>query len=625
LNLAKLKQWKVPTLKDTGSDSLKVVICSGKGGTGKTTLALSMAWTLGRAEGFSLPVKLLDCDVEEPNCHLFLRGNYDTLMPVLAEKPVFDMQLCNGCGRCSNKCRYNAIAVVKGKPLVFNDLCHSCGVCGVICPRDAISLKAIAIGEVLADNNHRPFSFMFGRLNVGESQSPMVIGEMLKHALPDGLNIIDGPPGTACNTVKAIAAADKVILVTEPTPFGANDLALALDLCAQLQKPCAIVINRSDSNDQLIENLAESYQVSVVGKIPFKREYARACSDGLILTEEFPELRAGVISSFSRLLSEAAVPLTVKYETEARGECRVASASADTQKSDNYQEITVLSGKGGTGKTTVTGAFVALADSLVAADCDVDAANLRLIMNEKILYTERACLGSEAVIDQRKCTKCDKCFEACRFGAIDFDKQADRYSVNALNCEGCGLCIEICPAKAISEKRAETGSLMLSESTRGQLVHAKLAPAAENSGKLVSMVRSLAFAIVDQQQKEWLLVDGPPGTACPAIASVTGSDRVILVTEPTIAAVHDLERIIKLVRHFGLKPEIIINKVDINPTYARKIRDLADNAGYKILGEIPFDDTVKEAIKAGVPVVDFNDGPASQALRTIWNKIKETR
>jgi MinD superfamily P-loop ATPase len=121
------------------------------------------------------------------------------------------------------------------------------------------------------------------------------------------------------------------------------------------------------------------------------------------------------------------------------------------------------------------------------------------------LYTERACLGSEAVIDQRKCTKCDKCFEACRFGAIDFDKQADRYSVNALNCEGCGLCIEICPAKAISEKRAETGSLMLSESTRGQLVHAKLAPAAENSGKLVSMVRSLAFAIVDQQQKEWLL------------------------------------------------------------------------------------------------------------------------
>jgi len=615
----------VPTLKDTGSESLKVVVCSGKGGTGKTTLALSLAWTLGHAEEFSMPVRLLDCDVEEPNCHLFLRGNYAEQIPVLAEKPVFDMQLCIGCGRCANKCRYNAIAVVKGKPLVFNDLCHSCGVCGAVCPHDAITLKPEPIGEVLVDGSHRPFSFMFGRLQIGESQSPMVIGKMLEHVLSTGLNIIDGPPGTACNTVKAIGAADKVILVTEPTPFGANDLALALDLCAQLHKPCGIVINRSDNNDGLIEALAERYRVPVIGKIPFKREYARACSDGLILTAEYPELRAEVIGSFSRLLSAAAVPAVVAADKIEHDECRIDSGSAADRKSDDYQELTVLSGKGGTGKTTVTGALIALSDSLVAADCDVDAANLRLLMNDRVLYTERACLGSEAVIEQRKCIKCGKCFEQCRFAAIDFDAAAGTYRVNELNCEGCGLCVEICPAKAISEKRAETGNLMLSESARGRLVHAKLAPAAENSGKLVSMVRSLAFAIADQQQKEWLLVDGPPGTACPAIASVTGSDRVMLVTEPTIAAVHDLERIIKLVRHFGIKPEIVINKADINPTYARKIRDLADTAGYRILGEIPFDETVKEAIKAGVPIVDFNEGPASQAVKNIWNRIKETR
>ena len=615
----------MPTLKDTGSDSLKVVICSGKGGTGKTTLALSLAWTLGQAEEFSLPVRLLDCDVEEPNCHLFLRCNYENPVPVLAEKPVFDMRLCDGCGICANKCRYNAIAVVKGTPLVFNDLCHSCGVCGVVCPRGAINLKDTAIGEMLIDDSHRPFSFMFGRLNVGESQSPMVIGEMLKHTLPDGLNIIDGPPGTACNTVKAVSAADKVILVTEPTPFGANDLGLALDLCAQLNKPCGVIINRSDRNDQLIEDLAARYRVPIIGKIPFGREYARACSDGLILTREFPELRAEVISSFSHLLSDAAVPVPPVVASSRQGACRTEMSSEPSQKPDDDQELTILSGKGGTGKTTVTGAFVSLAGSLVAADCDVDAANLRLLMNDHMLYSERACLGTEAVIDQSKCVSCGRCYEGCRFDAIDFDSQSNRYTVNELNCEGCGLCLEVCPAKAIGEKRAETGNLMLSESARGRLVHAKLAPAAENSGKLVTMVRNLAFATLAEQNKEWLLVDGPPGTACPAIASVTGTDRVILVTEPTIAAVHDLERIIKLVRHFGLKPEIIVNKADINPTYARKIRDLADTAGYKILGEIPFDDTVKEAIKAGVPIVDFNDGPASQALKNIWTKVKETR
>jgi MinD superfamily P-loop ATPase len=535
------------------------------------------------------------------------------------------MQRCDGCGICAAKCRYNAIAVVKGKPLLFNDLCHSCGVCGVVCPRDAITMKHEPIGEVLADNSYRPFSFMFGRLNVGESQSPMVIGEMLKHTLSDGLNIIDGPPGTACNTVKAVGAADKVILVTEPTPFGANDLALALDLCAQLEKPCGVVINRSDNNDELIEKLAGRYQVPVIGKIPFKRDYARACSDGLILTSEFPELRSEVINSFSRLLSEATVPQPGRSEKVAQGECRIDPIAATNDKSDGYQELTILSGKGGTGKTTVTGSFVSLAESLVAADCDVDAANLRLIMNDNQLYSERICLGAEAIIDAEKCIACGKCQAGCRFSAIDYDENTKKYRVNELNCEGCGLCLEVCPVNAISEKRADTGRLMLSDSAHGRLVHAKLAPAAENSGKLVTMVRNLAFAIVDQQQKDWLLVDGPPGTACPAIASVTGSDRVILVTEPTIAAVHDLERIIKLVRHFGLKPEIIINKADINPTYARKIRDLADNAGYRILGEIPFDDTVKEAIKAGVPVVDFNEGLASQALKNIWTRVKESR
>lgn len=609
-------------MKDTGSESLKVAVCSGKGGTGKTTFALSLAWTLGKAEEFKLPVRVLDCDVEEPNCHLFIRADYESPVLVLAEKPEFDMQLCIGCGRCAKKCRYNAIAVVKGKPMVFDDMCHSCGVCGSICPHDAINLVHKPIGELLIDKNHRPFSFAFGRLNVGESQSPMIVSELMKQALKDGVNIIDGPPGTACNTVKTIGAADKVILVTEPTPFGAHDLALALDLCAELGKPCGIVINRSEDGNSLIEEIADRYHVPIIGRVPFNRDYARACSEGLILAAEFASLRPEIINSFSRLLSESAVPDKIA-RSEAVGQ--KISVRRNSGGGSDYVEMTILSGKGGTGKTTVAGAFVSLSDSRVCADCDVDAANLRLILKDRLIESEKVCLGSLAEIDQRKCIKCGKCYDACRFDGILKDSPAGAYAVNDLNCEGCGFCIEICPARAIGETPAETGVLKLSESERGLLAHASLTAAAENSGKLVTMVRDLAFALVEREKKDWLLVDGPPGTACPAIASITGTDRVILVTEPTVAAIHDLERIIKLVRHFGVTPEIIINKADINGMMTHRIKDMAKAGGYKVLGEIPFDETVKEAIKAGVPIVEFNNGAASEALRNIWKIIKESR
>lgn len=602
---------------------MKIAICSGKGGTGKTTYALSLAWTLGNSESFDLPVRVMDCDVEEPNCHLFLHCDYQPPVAVLAEKPEFNMERCDGCGICAEKCRYNAIAIVKGQPLVFEDMCHSCGLCAAVCPRDAITLVNKPIGEILLDDKHQPFSFVFGRLKVGESQSPMIVAKLQDHALKNGINIIDGPPGAACNTVKTISSADKVILVTEPTPFGAHDLALALDLCCELNKPCGIVINRAEENSTLIEDLAARYHVPIIGRIPFKREYARACSEGLILAAEYPVLREGIISSFSQLVSDATVPMKIAPEIISEGHELLATLGGG--KSDDYLELTILSGKGGTGKTTVAGAFAALAESKICADCDVDAANLSMILDTQARQAQRISLGSLAIIDPNQCTKCGKCYAECRFEGIDLDPETGAYSVNPFNCEGCGLCLEICPVNAISEEKAETGILKVSDSTAGLLAHANLTVAAENSGKLVSMVRDLAFTLVRKEPKDWLLVDGPPGTACPAIASVTGTDRVVLVTEPTVAAIHDLERIIKLARHFGLKPEIIINKADINGRMASRIKDLAAKGGYRILGEIPFDETVKEAIKAGKPITEFNFGPAAMALKDIWKNIKETR
>ncbi len=611
-------------MKDTGSESFKIAVCSGKGGTGKTTYALSLAWTLGKASEFSLPVKLIDCDVEEPNCHLFLRADYQQTQDVTAEKPIFDMDKCIGCGKCARKCRYNAIAVVKGKPIVFNDLCHSCGVCAAICPHDAIELKEQGIGKIFVDDNHRPFKFAYGLLNIGESQSPMIIDKLLKQALENGVTIVDGPPGTACPTVKTISGADKVALVTEPTPFGAHDLALALNLCSELNKPCGIIINRSDANDSIIEELAARHQVKIVGRIPFKREYARVCSEGHILAAEHPGLRESIIASFSELLSDARIPVRVEPE-HLETDDSFKPSSNEVYSENGYQEITILSGKGGTGKTTVAAAFSALAENRIFADCDVDAANLRLLLNGRTLYAKEIRLGHEAIIDPFKCTKCGICAEKCRFGAISQDPATGKFVVNSFLCEGCGLCLEICPAKAIGEKEAETGRLMLSETGKGTLIHADLATAAENSGKLVSMVRDLAAATAEQQQRDWLVSDGPPGTACPAIAAVTGTDRVVLVTEPSVAALHDLERIMKLVRHFGLKPAIIINKGDINPTVCHRIRELAQKSGAEVLGDIPFDETVKEAIKAGKPLTDFNDGPAARAIKEVWNKFKEKK
>ncbi len=604
---------------------MKIAICSGKGGTGKTTVSLSLAWALGQSEYFRKPVCLLDCDVEEPNCHLFLHCDYDDPETVSADKPEFIADKCIGCGRCANKCRYNAIAMVKGTPLVFNDMCHSCGVCAAVCPHQAIKMQQLPIGEILRATENRYFRFAYGRLKIGESQSPMVITRLIKSAPDSALVILDGPPGTACSAVKTIGTADRVILVTEPTPFGAHDLSLALNLCNELEKPAGIVINRSDENDTIIEKLAEHHAVPIIGRIPYSREYARTCCEGKILSAEFPTLRPLFIDCYTRFIDTAKVPVRFNPDLTSNLEYGQSPATVE-QKQGNYQEITILSGKGGTGKTTVTGAFAALAESRVFADCDVDAANLSLLLRGRNLYRSSISLGSQATINPLKCTKCGKCYEECRFEAIQVDPHNGGYRVHESHCEGCGLCIEICPAKAISEKRCETGKLMMSEGLGSTLIHADLNTAAENSGKLVSMVRDLAFAVVEQQNKEWLICDGPPGTACPAIAAVTGSDRVILITEPSVAALHDLERVIKLVRHFGLIPEIIINKADINAPGTRRIHDLATAGGYKVIGEIPFDDAVKQSIKAGIPIVEYDrNSPASQSLVNIWKKIKETR
>jgi len=511
--------------------------------------------------------------------------------------------------------------MVKGKPIFFPDLCHSCGMCEVVCPRSSVELRPQQIGEILLDEDKKPFSFAMGNLKIGESLAPKIIQSLKKYALDESINILDGPPGTNCPAINTISDSTAALLVTEPTRFGAHDLELALRLCSDLKIPAGIIINRSGDNESVIEDLADKYETSIIGKIPFRREYAECCSRGGILAEDYPELQEVLVECFSKLID---LVKENKYPKSCATEKAVVLHERPIitpRGHSDYTELTVLSGKGGTGKTTVTASLSALARDRMFADCDVDASNLHLLMGGETWHRQKINIGISAKIDPSKCIACGKCASLCSFNAISKDVETGKFVVEESKCEGCGLCIEICPAKAITELEALTGYLMATHTERGELTHAELGIGADNSGKLVTLVRNLAADQAHKSGSEWLLVDGPPGIACPVIASVTGTDKVIIVTEPTIAGHHDLERVLDLVAHFGLSAGVIINKSDLNSEMVDKIIQTVRLKKCKIFGKIPFDESINEALKKGIPIVEYNDGKASRAIQEIWNNM----
>lgn len=282
-------------------------------------------------------------------------------------------------------------------------------------------------------------------------------------------------------------------------------------------------------------------------------------------------------------------------------------------------ELVVISGKGGTGKTTMVGALAASASDKVLADCDVDAANLHLllrpIIEEKIAYE-----GSElAQIEKSKCLGCGNCAEACRFGAIVSEDGV--YRVDPLSCEGCGVCLQVCPAGAVSLKPRLSGWIYVSHTDYGPFVHGELLPGEENTGKLVAAVKMRARAITKDTGAKWLFVDGAPGIGCPVIASLSGAHAVLIVTEPSLSALHDLKRAAELARHFRAKVSVMINKADLAPNIVEKIEMEASEEGLPILGHIPYDEAVIRAQAAGRPVVEYNSWPAAQAIQALWQKL----
>ena len=275
------------TLLREGIIEMKIAIASGKGGTGKSTVSTNLAYLLSKSYK---DVCLLDCDVEEPNCHIFLKPFFDISKPVYVPVPEINTEKCIQCGKCAEVCQYNALAFVKGKVIVFPELCHGCGSCGLICPSAAITETGRELG-IVESGISTGFNFIHGKLRIGEAMSPPLIKAVKKEADKKDFRfqLLDCPPGTSCPVIAAVSDSDYVFMVTEPTPFGLYDLKLAVDVMRKIGLPFGIVINRSGENDKLIEDYAKSEDIKILTKIPDSRAIAECYSKGELVLKHLPE------------------------------------------------------------------------------------------------------------------------------------------------------------------------------------------------------------------------------------------------------------------------------------------------------------------------------------------------
>jgi MinD superfamily P-loop ATPase len=283
------------------------------------------------------------------------------------------------------------------------------------------------------------------------------------------------------------------------------------------------------------------------------------------------------------------------------------------------KELIVISGKGGTGKTSVIAAFASLAESKVLCDADVDAADLHLILHPQVRMRTDFKSGHTAEIDEDRCTGCGQCLDLCKFGAI-----SDDFKVNPVDCEGCGVCVYFCPEKAIDFPENTCGEWFISDTRLGPMVHARLGIAEENSGKLVTLVRQESKKLADEKDIDLILTDGPPGVGCPVIASIGGASAVLVVTEPTLSGIHDMERVIQLAKHFKVPAMVCVNKFDLNRDLTRDIEAFAEGEGLSCLGRIPFDQIFTEAMVQGQTIFEYHAGSkAGAAIRHIWENLSK--
>ena len=284
------------------------------------------------------------------------------------------------------------------------------------------------------------------------------------------------------------------------------------------------------------------------------------------------------------------------------------------------KELVVISGKGGTGKTSVVSAFAALAKNKVLCDADVDAADLHLVMDPKITEQYDFQAGNSAIIDRDKCTECGLCLDLCRWNAIN-----DHFEIDPIECEGCGVCVYFCPEKAIDFPVKTCGEWFISETRFGPMVHARLGIAEENSGKLVTLVRQEAKKLSEEKGLDLILTDGPPGVGCPVIASIGGANALLIVTEPTVSGEHDMDRVAQLADHFRVPALVCVNKFDLNPDKTRDIEKYVTEKNLTFLGQIPFDPVFTRAMVQGKTILEYDHhSEGCKAIHELWENISQT-
>jgi len=281
------------------------------------------------------------------------------------------------------------------------------------------------------------------------------------------------------------------------------------------------------------------------------------------------------------------------------------------------KQLTILSGKGGTGKTTIAASFAVLAKNAVVADCDVDAPDLHMLLHPEVIDTQEFRGSKVAVLDKTKCTQCGLCKEWCKFGAINAD-----LNVEAISCEGCNVCVVVCPVHAIILAERHSGSAYISKTNYGFMAHALLAPGESNSGKLVTLVRQNAKILAENKNCDLIIIDGSPGVGCPVMASITGVDAALVVAEPTLSGIHDLERVLKLLKHFNVVPFVCVNMYDVNTNNANRILSFCNENRVEVVGNIPFNSDVTKAMVNGKAVVEYSpESNVAEEIACMWKKI----
>ncbi|MDH7554431.1 MAG: 4Fe-4S binding protein [Spirochaetota bacterium] len=283
----------------------------------------------------------------------------------------------------------------------------------------------------------------------------------------------------------------------------------------------------------------------------------------------------------------------------------------------SIQQLAIVSGKGGTGKTSIAASFAKLANQRIVVDCDVDASNMPLVLPHTIIQEIPFFGEKKAVISQDRCRGCGDCVIYCRFNAIK-----DFYVVEPVLCEGCAVCAMMCPYEAIDMVEHQSGTVVISQSDGQPFLYANMGIGEGNSGKLVSELREKAKSIAEEENYNLIIIDGPPGIGCPVIASITGTTHVLIVTEPTISGIHDLERIVQLTQHFRIPSSVCINKSDISAENRQLIMDICNKNNIPVIGTIPYDEDVIRAQIAGKTVVEYSEGSASQEITKLWQTVQ---